>query len=52
MNQKVLRRTLLLIERGEAHEIRNTGRRPLRMLNFYIPPAYRANGDPLPRGRS
>jgi hypothetical protein len=29
-------RTLLLIERGEAHEIRNTGRRPLRTLNFYV----------------
>ena len=32
--------TLLLIERGERHEIRNTGRHPLRTLNFYVPPAY------------
>jgi len=43
--------TLLLIERGAAHEIRNTGRRPLRTLNVYVPPAYRADGKPLPRGR-
>lgn len=32
--------TLLLIERGEAHEIRNTGHEPLRTLNFYVPPVY------------
>jgi mannose-6-phosphate isomerase-like protein (cupin superfamily) len=42
---------LLLIERGTRHEIRNTGRRPLRTLNFYVPPAYTASGDELPRGR-
>jgi mannose-6-phosphate isomerase-like protein (cupin superfamily) len=43
---------LLLIERGNTHEIRNTGRTPLRTLNIYVPPAYRKNGDPLPRGRA
>jgi mannose-6-phosphate isomerase-like protein (cupin superfamily) len=43
--------TLLLIERGERHEIRNTGRTPLRTLNVYVPPAYRKTGDELPRGR-
>ena len=43
--------TLLLIERGSDHEIRNTGRTPLRTLNLYVPPAYKASGDPLPRGR-
>lgn len=43
---------LVLIERGERHSIRNTGQTPLRTLNFYTPPAYRANGDALPRGRS
>lgn len=42
---------LLLIERGEKHEIRNIGRMPLRTLNIYVPPAYTATGDPLPRGR-
>jgi len=44
--------TLLLIERGDAHEIRNTGRGPLRTVNVYVPPAYTKNGEPLPRGRS
>jgi mannose-6-phosphate isomerase-like protein (cupin superfamily) len=43
--------SLLLIERGEKHEIRNTGRALLRTLNFYVPPAYAKGGDPLPRGR-
>jgi mannose-6-phosphate isomerase-like protein (cupin superfamily) len=43
---------LVLVERGEPHEIRNTGRRPLRTVNLYSPPAYRTDGDPLPRGRS
>ena len=42
---------LLMIERGEQHEIRNTGSTPLRTLNWYVPPAYDADGDPLPRGR-
>lgn len=43
--------TLLLIEKGERHEIRNTGRTPLKTINFYTPPAFAADGDPLPRGR-
>jgi mannose-6-phosphate isomerase-like protein (cupin superfamily) len=43
--------TLLLIERGNRHEIRNTGRGPLRTLNVYVPPAYTKRGDELPRGR-
>jgi mannose-6-phosphate isomerase-like protein (cupin superfamily) len=42
---------VLLIERGDTHEIRNTGRQPLRTLNVYVPPAYTKGGDPLPRGR-
>jgi mannose-6-phosphate isomerase-like protein (cupin superfamily) len=44
--------TLVLIERGEKHEIRNTGHAPLRTLNIYVPPAYSAQGDELPAGRS
>jgi mannose-6-phosphate isomerase-like protein (cupin superfamily) len=44
--------TLLLIERGEAHEIRCTGDAPLRTLDFYDPPAYDDDGDPLPAGES
>jgi mannose-6-phosphate isomerase-like protein (cupin superfamily) len=43
--------TLLLVERGKTHEIRNTGRTPLKTLNLYVPPAYSASGEPLPRGR-
>jgi mannose-6-phosphate isomerase-like protein (cupin superfamily) len=44
--------SLLLIERGDRHEIRNTGRTTMRTLNFYVPPAYTSRGDELPRGRS
>jgi mannose-6-phosphate isomerase-like protein (cupin superfamily) len=43
--------TLLLIEKGDEHEIRNSGRGLLRTLNVYVPPAYDASGDELPRGR-
>jgi mannose-6-phosphate isomerase-like protein (cupin superfamily) len=43
--------TLLLIERGEEHEIKNTGRGRLVTLNFYVPPAYTEDGDELPAGR-
>ena len=43
--------TLVLIQRGETHEIRNTGREPLRTLNLYVPPAYDGEGDELPAGR-
>ncbi|HEV8354713.1 MAG TPA: cupin domain-containing protein [bacterium] len=32
--------SLLLIEAGETHEIRNTSRRPLVTINVYAPPAY------------
>jgi mannose-6-phosphate isomerase-like protein (cupin superfamily) len=44
--------TVLLIEKGSKHEIRNVGTSPLRTLNVYVPPAYTKNGDPLPRGKS
>ncbi|MEO5700012.1 MAG: cupin domain-containing protein [Casimicrobiaceae bacterium] len=43
--------TLLLIEAGERHEIRNTGGATLRTLNFYTPPAYDGDGDELPAGK-
>jgi mannose-6-phosphate isomerase-like protein (cupin superfamily) len=43
--------TLLLIEHGERHEIKNTGRVPLKTLNFYSPPGYTKAGDELPRAR-
>jgi len=32
--------SLLLIEAGEPHEVRNTGEAPLETLNFYTPPEY------------
>ena len=41
---------LLLIERGDRHEIRNDGRAPLVTLNFYVPPAYTKRGRELPAG--
>ncbi|HKB02060.1 MAG TPA: cupin domain-containing protein [Gemmataceae bacterium] len=44
--------TLVLIHRGETHEIRNTGREPLRTLNIYVPPAYTEGGEELPAGRA
>ena len=40
-------RSLLLIEKGEPHQIRNTGRSPLVTVNFYSPPAYRKDGELL-----
>lgn len=43
--------SLVLIERGERHEIRNTGRTPLKTVTVYVPPAYTKAGDELPRGR-
>ncbi|MFD0740479.1 cupin domain-containing protein [Lysobacter koreensis] len=44
--------TLLVIERRERHEVRNTGRTLLKTLNFYTPPAFDAQGDPVGPGRS
>jgi mannose-6-phosphate isomerase-like protein (cupin superfamily) len=43
--------SLLLIEHGERHEIRNTGRIPLKTLNLYSPPGYTKGGDELPRAK-
>jgi mannose-6-phosphate isomerase-like protein (cupin superfamily) len=38
--------SLLLIEKGELHQIKNTGRRQLVTMNFYVPPAYDSSGNP------
>ena len=43
--------SLVFIERREKHQVKNTGRGLLRTLNIYVPPAYRTDGEPLPRGR-
>jgi mannose-6-phosphate isomerase-like protein (cupin superfamily) len=42
---------LMLIEHGDRHEIRNTGRALLKTLNFYSPPGYTAKGDELPAAK-
>jgi mannose-6-phosphate isomerase-like protein (cupin superfamily) len=39
--------SLLLIAKGEPHEIENTGDTPLVTLNIYAPPAYDDDGEPL-----
>lgn len=43
---KLAAHSLLLIEKGELHQIRNTGRSSLVTINFYVPPAYDADGEP------
>jgi mannose-6-phosphate isomerase-like protein (cupin superfamily) len=50
--EKLRAGTLLLIPRKTTHEIRNTGRTPLKTLNLYVPPAYTSVRNPLPRGRA
>lgn len=47
----IRRGSLVFIERREKHEIKNTGKALLRTLNLYAPPAYRKDGNPLPRGK-
>ena len=48
---KLVPGSLIFIEHGERHEIRNTGRMLLRTLNFYVPPAYSKRGEELSRGK-
>jgi mannose-6-phosphate isomerase-like protein (cupin superfamily) len=40
--------SLLLIEKGEAHQVTNTGRRAMVTLNLYVPPAYDDDGNVRP----
>ena len=42
---------LLVIERREKHEVRNTGRTLLKTLNFYYPPAFTKGGNPKGPGK-
>jgi mannose-6-phosphate isomerase-like protein (cupin superfamily) len=44
--------SLVLIERGQNHEIQNAGTTDLVTLNFYVPPAYTNGGDELPAAKS
>jgi mannose-6-phosphate isomerase-like protein (cupin superfamily) len=50
--RRLKRGSLVLIERGTTHEIRNTGRTPLKAINVYVPPAYRSDGSERPAGRA
>ena len=43
--------SLMLIERGDRHEVRNTGRGLMKTLNFYVPPAYDSEEEELPAGK-
>ena len=43
--------TLMLIEAGDTHEIRNTGRGLLKTVSIYLPPAYDGEGEELPPGK-
>jgi mannose-6-phosphate isomerase-like protein (cupin superfamily) len=42
---------VVLIEAGDRHEIRNTGRSLLKTLSVYAPPAYRNEEIELSAGR-
>ena len=42
---KVKAGSMVLIEKGEAHQIVNTGREKLVTINFYAPPAYTKEGE-------
>ena len=43
--------TLLLIEHKDRHEVKNTGRGPLKTVNFYYPRAYTKSGRELPAAK-
>lgn len=43
--------TIILIEAGDLHEIRNTGRTLLKTVSVYAPPAYRDEEHELPAGK-
>lgn len=42
--------TLILVQRGDAHGLRCTGEEALRILTFYVPPAYDQDCNELPAG--
>lgn len=44
--------SLVLIERGETHQVRAGKRSVLKTLNIYLPPAYTTLGNELPAGSS
>jgi oxalate decarboxylase/phosphoglucose isomerase-like protein (cupin superfamily) len=44
--------SLVVIEKGELHQIKNTGNTPMRTINFYVPPAYESDGEPKPQAKN
>ena len=42
---------MVLIEAGDRHAMRNTGRSLLKTVSVYVPPAYRDEETELPAGR-
>jgi mannose-6-phosphate isomerase-like protein (cupin superfamily) len=51
-NIKLRPGSLLLIEKGELHQIKHVGRGALRTINFYSPPAYKADATLRPGAKS
>lgn len=49
--QRIRSGDVVLIEKGERHQFKNTGQKALRTLNLYSPPAYTANGDVKPKAK-
>jgi mannose-6-phosphate isomerase-like protein (cupin superfamily) len=45
---RVRARSLVLIEKSERHQVKNTGRDLLVTISFYCPPAYTDEGEPKP----
>jgi len=43
--------SLILIEHGEKHEIRNLGRTKMKTVNFYVPPAFTKDGGVRAAGK-
>jgi len=49
--QRIRTGDVVLIEKGERHQFKNTGGKTLRTLNLYSPPAYTANGEIKPKAK-
>jgi len=46
---RIRENSLLLIEKNEIHQITNNGKCQLVTVNFYVPPAYSRQGEPIDR---
>jgi mannose-6-phosphate isomerase-like protein (cupin superfamily) len=44
---KLRMNSLLLVEKGELHQIKNSGRKPLTTISFFAPPAYDRHAEPI-----